>query len=85
MAWYDSGKVPELRVGARAPEETPIVRSCRLAAEPMGMVGVGAPACVSAIAKPWTYGFAAASRVQVHTTGNDGAVRPTGPTGGSTG
>ena len=85
MAWYGSGKVPELRADACAPEETPIVRSCRLAAEPMGMVGVGAPACVSAIAKPWTYGFAGASRVQVHTTGNDGTVRPTGPTGGSTG
>ena len=57
----------------------------RLAIKPMAMAGVGAPACVSAIAKPWTYGFAGASRVQVHTTGNDGTVRPMGSTGGSTG
>ncbi|HSS08247.1 MAG TPA: hypothetical protein VLL25_00070 [Acidimicrobiales bacterium] len=60
------------------------MRFRRLAAEPMGMVGIGAPSCVSLIAKPWAYGFAG-DRVQVHTTANDGTVRLTGPTGGSTG
>jgi hypothetical protein len=54
------------------------------AIKPMVMGGVGAPACESANAKPWL-GFTAASRVQVHATGNGAAGRLEGPTGGSTG
>jgi hypothetical protein len=53
------------------------------AMKPMGMGGTGAPSCELIAAKPWLV-FAAASRVQVHTS-DVNAGRPEGPEGGWTG
>jgi hypothetical protein len=54
------------------------------AIKPMGMAGTGASSCQLAAAKPWLV-FAAANRVQAHTTGNADTGRPEGPQGGWTG
>src|SRR5207302_1224030 len=54
------------------------------AIRPMGMAGTGAPSCELSAVKP-CLGFAAATRVQAHTTGNADAGRPEGPEGGRSG
>ena len=46
--------------------------------KPKGMVGSSASACRSAFTMPKGLEFAAIRQVYVHTTGNDGAGRPTG-------
>jgi hypothetical protein len=55
------------------------------AVKPMGMAGIRARACHSAIAVPQGLGFAGADGVQVHTTGNGSTERPTGRAEGSAG
>jgi hypothetical protein len=49
----------------------------------MGMAGTGAPSC-DLVAKPWL-GFAAATRVHVHSTSNADTGQPEGSEGGWTG
>jgi len=51
-------------------------------AKPMGMAGTGAPSLGSAVPSIQGFGFRHAG---LCTTGNDGAVRPTGTSGGPAG
>jgi hypothetical protein len=62
-----------------------VVGSRWYAVKPSGMAGISASACRIATAMPQGLGFAVSRAVHVHTTGNDGTERPTGPAGGLTG